>query len=47
MIAEGAETEQALLAGSRKAVITVDRVQLLMNSGNITVRLTVFGIKHT
>ena len=35
-------------AGYRTAVITVDRVQILMSSGNmVSGRFTVYGIKHT
>jgi len=34
--------------GARNAVITVDRVQILMETGNIvTGRFTVWGLKHT
>jgi len=36
-----------LFAGNRSAVITLDRVQIFMSSGNITSgRMTVFGIAH-
>ena len=37
----------ALIFGRRDAVITLDRVQILMSSGNITSgRLTVWGVAH-
>jgi hypothetical protein len=37
-----------VFAGHRTAVITVDRVQILMSAGSLTsCRFTVYGIKHT
>ena len=40
-------TRTGATGGQRVAVITVDRVQVLMHSGNITSgRMTVWGIKH-
>jgi len=37
-----------MVLGKRNAVITVDRIQVLFNSGNIaTGRMTVWGISHT
>ena len=46
-ISDEPRTRAGTAAGQRTAVITVDRVQALMHTGNITSgRMTVWGIKH-